>query len=796
MSTRRSFGGLALLLLVMVTPVRGAGPAGVVARLGAPTVAHTGAVHCVVCAPDGKSVASAGEDRVIRLWEPDSGREIRRFAGHEKTVLSLSFSPDGATLASGCAGGEIRLWDVATGKPLPALPSDHNCVCALACSPDGKWLVSTGRTQAVCVWDVAAGRKLRELTSPGKHFLCLAVAPDGRSVIAGCKEGTICRWDLATGQELPAVGSHENAVESVAFAPDGQRLASGGADRAVCVWDLRAGTQLWRQANHVGTVTSVRFTPAARGRQVISVCSAGHVRWWEASTGDFHRVCCDGWSHFTTLAVSPDGRTLFTGRAAGSIYRWDTDSGKGGPVSGRRSEVRALVFARDRKSLLTFANDGHVRTWDLASGREERCVWLRTGILETAVLSPDGAFLAGSRGKEFAVLWETASGNIRDPFSGYRPLAWGPAFAPRERIVALCAPNGVGVWDMDIGKSLLLMSRPKEEGLEVPAGDFHTLAVAPNEKVIACGSSTGTIEVWDLEQEQGSRRYSIPALTSKVEALAFSPDSRLLAAAGAAGELFVWDLQRDGTQWRRVIIADFASLAWTHDGHTLAVAYQDGTVRLLERETGRERGRFDSGQGGLAGAWAAPGGPRLALAGRDTTILIVDLLVQGAGPDKVNQPPAALVEDLAGEDAGRGWTAVCRLAAAPEQALPLLRQTLARAQAVSERIRTLIAQLDDDDFDAREEAAAALGDMLELAEDVLREELKKSIPLEVRRRIQQVLNGHEIQPPSPELLRQMRALEALELMHTAGAKTVLEKLASGALEAWLTRQAKFALDRW
>jgi hypothetical protein len=476
------------------------------------------------------------------------------------------------------------------------------------------------------------------------------------------------------------------------------------------------------------------------------------------------------------------------------------DPGRSPPMQGLRAEVRSLVFAPDGKSLVTFADDGYVRTWDLASGREVRRRSLGTGILETAVLSPDGAFLAGSRDRNFAALWETDTGNIRDPFHGHRPQAWGPAFAPGERVVALCEPDGIGVWDMDIGKPLLQVRRPQEEGPGLgysPLAVFHTLAAAPNGKVIACGNSMGEIEVWDLGQAQGRRRYGIPALCSPVLALAFSPDSQHLAAAGTAGELFVWDLQHDGIRWRRVIIADFASLAWTRDGHTLVVAYKDGTVRLLERETGRERGQFNSGQGGLAGAWAAPDGPRLALAGRDATILVVDLLAQGASGERGNRPPAALLDDFVSEDAGRAWAAICRLATTPEQALPLLREKLAQAPAANgERIRSLIAQLDDDDFDRREEAGASLGRLLDEAEGALREELKKTASAEVRRRIRQVLAGHEIRPLPHELRRLTRALEALELMHTAGAKALVAKLAAGDPEAWLTRQAKFALERW
>ncbi|MBU0510526.1 MAG: WD40 repeat domain-containing protein, partial [Chloroflexi bacterium] len=163
---------------------------------------HTAWVNSVAFSPDGKTLASGSGDETIRLWDVETGQQIREaLTGNTAGVTSVAFSPDGKTLASG--GLTIRLWDVEMGQQIgEALTGHEYAVNSVAFSPDGKTLASSGGL-------------------------------------------TIRLWDVETGQQIgEALTGHTAGVSSVAFSPDGKTLASGSGDETIRLWDVEMGQQI------------------------------------------------------------------------------------------------------------------------------------------------------------------------------------------------------------------------------------------------------------------------------------------------------------------------------------------------------------------------------------------------------------------------------------------------------------------------------------------------------------------------------------------------------------------------
>jgi hypothetical protein len=244
-----------------------------------------------------------------------------------------------------------------------------------------------------------------------------------------------------------------------------------------------------------------------------------------------------------------------------------------------------------------------------------------------------------------------------------------------------------------------------------------------------------------------------------------------------------------------------AGIAFSPDGTLLAAASQDGTLRLWDPATGTIRAQGKAERGGFQSLAFSPKGRILFTGGSDTTILMWDVAqLLEAGQRRAGDFVTPQVEDLwrrlGGADAADAAQAMEQLQSRPQQAVALFRDRLQPAPLVDvAEIRGLIKDLESDRFPARRRATRELEKLGELAEPFLRKRLAEQPPLEIRRRVEQLLEKQAGFVTLPEQLRAIRALEVLEHIGTPDAQAVLQKLAQGAPEGHFTQDAKASLKR-
>src|SRR5258708_10883360 len=193
---------------------------------------HSGMVTSVAFSPDGGLLASASGDHTIKLWDPQTGEQLRTLEGHSDSVLSVAFSPDGGLLVSASRDDTIKLWDPQTGEHLRTLEGHSHSVESVAFSPDGELLASASWDQTIKLWDPQTGEHLRTLEGHSDSVLSVAFSPDGGLMASASLDHTIKLWDPQTGEHLRTLEGHSHSVLSVAFFPDGGLLTSASQDQA------------------------------------------------------------------------------------------------------------------------------------------------------------------------------------------------------------------------------------------------------------------------------------------------------------------------------------------------------------------------------------------------------------------------------------------------------------------------------------------------------------------------------------------------------------------------------------
>jgi hypothetical protein len=209
--------------------------------------AHRDSIFALTFTPDGKTLATAGYDRVIRLWTigGETSKPTRELRDHSDTVYALSIHPNGKQLASASADRAVKVWNIETGQRLYTLGDNTDWVYAVAWSPDGSRLAAAGVDKSLRVWkaDAAGGMLEQSAFAHGGPIVRLAYAGDGKTLATAGEDRLVKIWDAATLREKATFAAQPDAILALAVRPDGKQIAVGRYDGKLTLLDGAIGKE-------------------------------------------------------------------------------------------------------------------------------------------------------------------------------------------------------------------------------------------------------------------------------------------------------------------------------------------------------------------------------------------------------------------------------------------------------------------------------------------------------------------------------------------------------------------------